>query len=73
MDRLSESLLSSRLYCLRTHGVANATIIDVIFIIIFLYILLSPVEKCFDLALRKGKAVGETKPTESGIYFFLFT
>ena len=30
--------------------------------------LLSPVEKCFDLALRKGKAVGETKPTESGFY-----
>ena len=23
------------------------------------------VEKCCDLALRKGKAVGETKPTES--------
>ena len=41
MDSLSESLLPSRLYCLRTHGVANATIIDVIFIIFFLY-LLSP-------------------------------
>ncbi len=35
MDRLSESLLSSRLYSLRTHCVANASIIDVVFSVFF--------------------------------------
>ena len=25
-------------------------------------------EKCFDLALRKGKAIGEMKPTETNVF-----